>query len=830
MDAPENPTDSDLGRLPGTPQSPALACAIPEVPSPAAEAPHAQEPELPLTLGASEMEELIAVDPKYWVNIFIVNDDQEWASLGSGYVVLSSVESHQGMVLLVRSETDNSVILESKVCLTTCYQRLQGVLIVWSETDSGGVALSFHDPPTCQEIWEAICRAQSKDVHIENTHGLLVESEEQFSRLRRTRDVHLSASAIQKLKQIASLFKLVLSWPLCKQRLALFLEDEGYIQKILQLFQICESRRDIEALRHLHGVIKGILFMDKTALFEIMFSNECFVDVLGCLEYDPALKEPKKYREFFTQNTTFKDVVPTTNNTLIQKIHQTYRMQYIRDILSPVPSVFEEKLPNLTKFIFLNKFEIVTTLKRDRRFLSQVFTLLKDQTVNKDRRRELIFFCREFCSFSQTLPPGSKKALFNTLAELGIFRALKVVMRVKDLETKSAAIDVFTYIVEHSPSLVRRFAMREAEQSKDGDLFLRVVIEQITYDRDPNSGGVVQLVELLHILLDPDNMIISPSTCERSGFLNFFYKHCIYNLMAPLLAITSEGTYKEDNIVKPEQIKNCLDYHTAQLLEIILELLTFCIQHHTYYIKKYILSSDLLRRILVLVNSKHKFLVLGALRFMRKMVGLKDELYNRYIIQGNLFESIVSAFLNNGPRYNMLNSAIIELFEYIRVEDIRCLISYIIENFYEAFELVDYVQTFKRLKMIYDREKDQQNQIQKNLHSVSDNKILGRDTKAVEEKKEISCNEKIEEEVLLNDFQDFPATDMEMEESEGKKIVIPKRKSSCDSTFTSSMSTEAADGTSSPNIIIDITSVDCPNEEEDQEEGASPRKRPHYSS
>lgn len=55
----------------------------------------------------------------------------------------------------------------------------------------------------------------------------------------------------------------------------------------------------------------------------------------------------------------------------------------------------------------------------------------------------------------------------------------------------------------------------------------------------------------------------------------------------------------------------CVDnFQTAQLLALILELLTFCVEHHTYHIKTYIMNKDLLRRVLVLMNSKHTFLAL----------------------------------------------------------------------------------------------------------------------------------------------------------------------------------------------------------------------------
>lgn len=59
--------------------------------------------------------------------------------------------------------------------------------------------------------------------------------------------------------------------------------------------------------------------------------------------------------------------------------------------------------------------------------------------------------------------------------------------------------------------------------------------------------------------------------------------------------------------------------------------------------------------------------LLGALRFKRKIIGLKDEFYNRYIMKSFLFEPVVKAFLSNGSRYNLMNSAIIEMFEFIRV-------------------------------------------------------------------------------------------------------------------------------------------------------------------
>lgn len=56
----------------------------------------------------------------------------------------------------------------------------------------------------------------------------------------------------------------------------------------------------------------------------------------------------------------------------------------------------------------------------------------------------------------------------------------------------------------------------------------------------------------------------------------------------------------------------------------------------------------------------------AALRLLRKVVGLKDDFYYRYIIKGDLFKPVVDAYTANGSKYNLLNSAMIELFEFIK--------------------------------------------------------------------------------------------------------------------------------------------------------------------
>ena len=70
-------------------------------------------------------------------------------------------------------------------------------------------------------------------------------------------------------------------------------------------------------------------------------------------------------------------------------------------------------------------------------------------------------------------------------------------------------------------------------------------------------------------------------------------------LLAPLMANLSDLQLARD------------DFHIAQLQNLILDFLTFCIEHHTYHMRNFLNKKDLLRRVLVLLKSKHQFLQLS---------------------------------------------------------------------------------------------------------------------------------------------------------------------------------------------------------------------------
>lgn len=83
----------------------------------------------------------------------------------------------------------------------------------------------------------------------------------------------------------------------------------------------------------------------------------------------------------------------------------------------------------------------------------------------------------------------------------------------------------------------------------------------------------------------------------------------------------------------------------------------------------------------------------------RRVVQLKDNLYNSYIVREHLILHLARCFRANGPRYNLLNSALLELFEFIRTEEINTLLTDVCENYFDYFADVKYVKTFTALKL-----------------------------------------------------------------------------------------------------------------------------------
>ena len=111
------------------------------------------------------------------------------------------------------------------------------------------------------------------------------------------------------------------------------------------------------------------------------------------------------------------------------------------------------------------------------------------------QRRDAVLFLKEFCQFSHTLQPPARENFFRMLMAHGILQAVQAALDVPDQKMRTAIVDVFTYIVEIHPFVVREFSMSQAMKEADDEklFFVRIIHQAVVNDPDPQAACAMQV-------------------------------------------------------------------------------------------------------------------------------------------------------------------------------------------------------------------------------------------------------------------------------------------------------------------------------------------------
>ncbi|KAJ3111402.1 hypothetical protein HK100_002698 [Physocladia obscura] len=157
--------------------------------------------------------------------------------------------------------------------------------------------------------------------------------------------------------------------------------------------------------------------------------------------------------------------------------------------------------------------------------------------------------------------------------------------------------------------------------------------------------------------------------------------------------------------LEPDTIGN-LGGVTGSQCSYICEILCFAIKAHSYRSKYYILGSSVTAKLILLLRAPESYVKLAALRVFRTCIGMKDEFYNRHLLKHDIFSAILQCFRDTGGKYNLLNSACLDVFDFIRKENIKSLVANIVQNHKSMFIDIVYIDTFKSLVLRYEQNQD----------------------------------------------------------------------------------------------------------------------------
>lgn len=647
------------------------------------------------------------------VKVYQLNAEGQWDDKGTGNVHHHIANDGDGdfVILTVQCEETQEILLEHRIEDKIDYSRQGGTIITWCEPKDIDLALSFQETSQCDEIWEQVTLAQAKSGHDLATTEDADGGDDDYD------DPGTMIPFPDRTNLTEVCRRICMASPANKDMVANRLLADGYLRKLFELFEASETEELMEELHLLFNIFKGMFMLNDQALLEVVLSEEHILNLVAVLEYDPLLPagtSSTRHRTFL-KGAQFREPVPIQKPDILSKIHLNYRMGYIKDVIL-LRYLDDTTMGSLNSLIFFNNLAVVTGLSEDEQFMKDFFSelhrlaafsptkaagsymsnLTKKKSKDVDeglvaKRKNLFLFLQELCLLAKTLQVPLRDDFYKQLGGFGLFRAIEDALAASSPPTESelwiwlCSADILTNAMNHDPALLRSYLTTRLAFPENllGCLLSALVSPEV------GAGLADQLAQILRMVLDPDSM----QGNDKDQFLDHFYAKHVHKLVTAVCTPLSTTNYHQ-----------VCQYQAC-------EMLSFCVHQHGYRIKQHILNHDVATKVSCLLRAKGRpNLVCSAVRFLRFVIGLKDDMIARQLVGRKVLDQLIEVFTSNGSRYNLLNSAVIEIVHFIRQENIKILVDYLVRNHEEKFSRIDYVQTFQELRLRWEQNQEYQAQ------------------------------------------------------------------------------------------------------------------------
>ncbi|TPX33217.1 hypothetical protein SmJEL517_g03825 [Synchytrium microbalum] len=627
------------------------------------------------------------------VKVYELSDQGDWVDKGTGQVETTWVEPKDGVCILVRSEDTGAVTLNSKIRKDPIYQRQQETLIVWTEPNGTDLALSFQEPGGCQDVWDSIESVQKRlaiqGSDIDPLPASTTPVEGDGVPEKSNGPFTLPAPALANLKEIEQAVTNASRTIFGRDQLLQALHQDRYLETLLSLLGPAEDMEMMEELFALSAIIRMVIFLNESNVYDYILQDEVFEQVAGILEYDREFPHIKaSHRDHLQSKAHFKEIIPIPNKDICAKITLVYRVQFLKDV-ALARLLDDSTFSTMNSLIFFNHVDIVNYFQSERDYLNQLFEMLSNEDVSMEKKKDVILLLHELTSIAKTLQVASRNQFYRSLGNHGLFAIFEYTLADTDMSIRLAVTAILTSVLEHDPGLVRSFCLAQAKNNHRP--LIDLIIERFL--QEPDSGLRSQFAEIIRVLLDTTGLdttdgIISHVGNDEDGdnFLKMFYEKQVLSLLDPIVTLDANMIHKQEG--RPEVL--VIDKDRVAVCNHICELVCFMIKHHTYRSKFYLLNKLVLEKFVLLFKCKDVYVRLSALRVIRTVIGMKDEFYNRHLTKADVFGPILSLYKETKGRYNMMNSALLELFEFIKKESVKLLINHMVSNHRKLMESIPF--------------------------------------------------------------------------------------------------------------------------------------------
>lgn len=472
-----------------------------------------------------------------------------------------------------------------------------------------------------------------------------------------------------------------------------------------------EVAEDLESLPDLHrlcNIMKALILMNDNTIIEHLVTDDIIIGVVGALEYDPDFPTHKaNHRHYLSDESRYKEVVEIKDQTIKRKIRQTWRLQYLKDVV--LARILDDPTFGvLNSLIFFNQVDIVQHLQNNTVFLKELFSIFAHDNTDLKRKEQAVQFLQQCAAIAKTLQMQSRANLLNNFIAHGLFAVITFAVKHPQPSMRTTGIDILVALLDHDPNMMRGYMLKAVSEKKTP--LTDTLIDLLHAETD--LGVKNQLADAIKILLDPQ----PPSNDPLGNRQNSEFMTKITRPQQMTQAQLANEQFAQDNfdrscrkLFKPlrdlqaRETMHTLSYQEVSLFSYLVEILTFFVRQHSIRSRPFVVSENLPPRVAQLLEVPQKPLKLTALKFFRTAVSLQDQFYAAQVIKSGAFDAIIAIVIDTMPRDNLLNSACLEMFEFIRKETIKPIVIHLGEQYRQKIQDITYVDTFENLLMRYDQ-------------------------------------------------------------------------------------------------------------------------------
>ncbi|PWN18063.1 DUF625-domain-containing protein [Microstroma glucosiphilum] len=653
-------------------------------------------------------------------------EGESWIDNGTGYCAGVYDEVHDEALLVARVEdssaldpppppsiqpyylivsedmdVDEHIMLNTQVVKEDVYQKQQDTLVVWTESDGTDMALSFQEADGCQEVWEFITEVQ-RHFHANQAaaSAAALSDSPTPDAGSPTSGGDLSQSnwgmepSLGKLEEIEQVLKETASkGPLAREKVAEWLVRADYLRKLVPVFQDAEDLENVEDLQCLCTIMQTIVMLNDSAIVETIIQDDLFIDIAGMFEYDPEFPTLKaSYRDYLRNTARFKSVIDIDDIKIVTKIHQVYRLQYLKDVI--LARILDDAMFSvLNSWIFFHQVDIVNYCSGSIPFLQRIFAVCEpDSGETEEKKHDAVFFLQSLCAMGKQVQMPVRVGLYRSLTDHGVLSLLEYgLFESGHQRVQNAAAEMLMVLVEFDPSIIRTHTLEQEEKGQT--TFVSRLSDVLHAAKD--LGFKAQMSEVMRTMFDypspdsaPQSLNATAAAANRNKvdpdrFFAHLYEADIDRLFGPLKRLPDYKTLEVATVrysVGPRE-------HSA-LLAHLCELLCNCVLQHGFRSQYYVITSEIAVHVATLLFAKEKHMKLAAIKLFRACLASNNQFINRHFLKHDIFGAILVLARRECQRDNLILSACIEFFEHLKKEKSKIVMDHLVDRHYQDLEVL----------------------------------------------------------------------------------------------------------------------------------------------